>query len=235
VFLTPQQIREFGDQLSRLPSRELGGETIEKILASVLPQAKQLPKDKKWFDIVQPSRGLEVKTFVVDTPLEAGRTIYNVLKRISKIESKDEGARLRAPQVVGDEIIDYLQGSIREHATLKRIPAERVMAILFRVTEATRFAYWEEPLDFGRKQDYRWTWNEAETLKGYRGTDEIFQWYSRNQKQFMYRWKVPTTADFIDVTPVATITLTEEELEERIERSYREGYEDAKTGKSKRL
>jgi len=235
LFLTSQQKERLADQLARIPARELTGEIMEKILAAVFPDAHQLPKDKKWFDIVQPTRALEVKTFVAPPPLQVGSTVYNVLKRVSKVRTKDSAGRLRDTKEVGNEVIDYLHTSIREHANRKRVPENHILSVLLRTSDARSFVYWEEPLYFGRREDYRWIWNPNETLTGCRGDEIIFQWYSRNQKQLFYRWKVPPNADFFQVQPVRTVTLTEHEYEAERRKAYQEGYDDAKAGKPKRL
>jgi len=235
LFLTSQQKRELSDKLARIPSRELTGETIEKTLAEVLQDARQLPKDKRWFDIVQPTKGMEVKTFVARPPLRVGTTVYNVLKRVSKVDTRDAKGNLRNAQQVGDEVIDYLHGTIREHAALKKVPDTHLLSILFRTEDARSYAYWEEPLHFGQKSSYTWVWKGQETLTGYRGNEAIFQWYSRNQKQLFYRWKIPTAADFFQVKPVQTVTLTKEEFENERRKSYLEGFRNGKSGKPSRL
>ena len=88
TFLTEDEVRKLSFILARLSPRELVGEKVEEILAEVLPEAKRLPKDKKWFDLVQPSRALEVKTYLATPPLKVGTTVYNVLKRVSEVETK---------------------------------------------------------------------------------------------------------------------------------------------------
>lgn len=120
--------------------------------------------------------------------------------------------------------------TIKEHARLKKVPENHVTAVLFRVADGTNYAYWEEPLDYGSKDDYKWSWNEGETLKGVRNGQIIFQWYSKNQKQLFYRWQVPKNAVFFKVTPVKCITIAESELENERKKWYMKGYADAQNG-----
>jgi hypothetical protein len=230
AFLSQDEVNNLSCKLARFQPRELFGEKIEEILADVLPGAERLPKDKKWFDLIQPSRALEVKTFEANPPLKVGTTVYNVLKRVSKIETKDRNGKLRNAQEVGNEVIDYLNESIKEHAKLKRVPNKYIVAVLFRTANGESYAYWEEPLNYGATKDYTWSWNDGETLKGYRDQQAIFQWYSKNQKQLFYRWQIPKNANFFSVKPIKCLNITEKELNDERKKWYYKGFDDATAG-----
>lgn len=209
------------------------GAAIEIALASVLPNATHCA-DKKWFDIKQPNRGLEVKTFEVNPPMQAGSRVSNVLKRVSKVSAKVHG-ELRDPTQVGSDVLEYLHGTIEEHAKIKAIAKPYVLAVLLRTPDGTDFAYWERSLHFGKVEDYDWSWNANETLTGEREGESVLQWYSRNQKQLFYLWKAPPDADFFRVTPVQTMTLTRAEYEGKQKSWYGEGYDNGAAGKPRRM
>lgn len=227
--LKEEKIPALAIELGGVDPRDRSGEKIEEVLASVIPGATRLPKDKKWFDIkVNGGIGIESKTFQYDK-LSPGSFIDNVLKRVSQVNPK-EGDKLKPAKQVGRDLIDYLNTSIKEHAAEKGITNRKIVSVLARSLDNKHFAYWEAPLDFGAYTTYEWYWSGKGTLVGDKAGKHIFSWY-QNQKQLFYRWEIPKNALFFEATPYDSFKITRAEYEKQIKESYLEGYKDKTASK----
>lgn len=213
-WLSSQQIEQFQDELSKekFLAHQLSGDRFEDILRDILPDCKKTvvnTRDKYWFDLSQPNRGIEAKTLQIsEERLEPGSSVRNVLKRVApnllptsvtKGKGKDRQADPQSdPDEVGAAIIEYLMNSMKEHAQLKKIKGGYYFAILLRNKEFSQVAYWEELIDFGKADDYRWVWRER-SLAGFKADEEYFTWYWAGGRQLFYLFEAPADVQIFSV------------------------------------
>lgn len=221
----------------------LTGEEFERIIERRFPNSTACG-DKKWFDIIQPNRGLEVKTFQTGKSdiIAPGSSIDNVLKRIplealdKKLVNKngtlDTTANLNE---IGASIIDYLHSSMRKHAGEKGIKGAYTMVVLLRNGDKKKkintnsLGYWEQTLNFGSGSDYRWSWSESgKGIVGHIGNRKVLTWYWQNQKQLFYNFRAPANVQVFSITPGKAVSYLEEELEKLLSDTYQKGFEDGK-------
>ena len=231
-------------------SGTLDGYRFEAILMPILPNCEKAvhldpsrvtnTRDKRWFDLKQPHRGIEVKTYQTATNwIKPGTTVRNVLKRIPPDALPDELVTIRGQdrQVrrdanateVGAAVLEYMEETLRKHAREKGIPDQWYFAVLFRNKEFTEVGYWEEPIDFGDPSDYDWEWGDR-SLKGSRDGNAIFTWYATNQRQLFYKFRAPDDVQVFEIPDVRVHLLTEDELQRKLDESYRRGYDAFKKG-----
>ena len=234
----------------RALSGTLDGYRFEHLLMPILPNCDKAvhidpsqvtdTRDKKWFDLKQSYRGIEVKTYQTSTKLiSPGTTVRNVLKRIPPealpdelvtISGKDRQVRRDTdPAEVGVAVLRYIEETLTQHAKEKGITNRWDFAILFRNKGFTEVGYWEEPIDFGNPSDYDWEWG-GRSLKGSQDGDVIFTWYSTNQRQLFYRFHAPKDIQLFDIPDVRVHLLTEEELQIMLDKSYQKGINAGKKG-----
>lgn len=226
--LSDDKISIFADKLSMVDPRERTGEKIEEILGIVIPNAVRLPKDKKWFDLRVGTDGIESKTFLYKKVAQKAY-VDNVLKRVSQVKAK-QGSHLKLASQVGSAILDYLNNSVKLHASNKGISGKKILSVLARDIDDIHFAYWELPLDFGQGNNYEWSWQGKETLVGIKNKVRIFNWY-QNQKQLFYRWEIPPNAVFFEAPKYDNFKISRTEYNERIKESYLNGYKNGKDRK----
>lgn len=231
-------------------SGTLDGYRFEKILMPILPSCEKAvyldpsrvtdTRDKRWFDLKQPHRGIEVKTYQTGSNrIGAGTIVRNVLKRIPpdalpdvlvNIRGQDRQVRRDANATdVGAAVLKYMEKTLQEHARGKGIPDRWDFAVLFRNKGFTKVGYWEEPIDFGDPSDYDWEWGDR-SLNGSRDGDTIFTWYSTNQRQLFYRFRAPDDVQVFEIPDVRVHLLTEDELRRKLDESYLMGYDAGKKG-----
>ena len=234
--LSPSQTDKLKKEIVKILSLglDITGELVEIALESVYPKATRLTlntKDKRWIDVILPSKGIEVKTFQVAKSLNfisVGTQVSNVLKRVSKVEHLEANGNRRDATAVGKDIIDYLHSTISEHAAQKGIEGELSMGVLFRTVNKEHFAYWEQELHFGNYMDYEWSWNITKnnnkttyTVVGKKDGEFIFRWYCENQKQLFYTYEVPNDAVFFNINQSEAnkkaFIVTDEELQAMID------------------
>jgi hypothetical protein len=230
----------------------LDGYRFEKLLMFILPNCKRAvhldprrvtdTRDKRWFDLKQPYRGIEVKTYQTSTSRIMPKTIVrNVLKRIPPVALPDKLLTIHGEErqvkrdaeagEVGSAILGYMKETLQQHAKEKGIPDRWDFAILFRNQQFTQVGYWEEPLDFGDPSDYYWKWKDR-SLIGSQDDDVFFTWYFANQRQLFYRFRAPQDVQVFEIPDVKIHSLTEDELQRMLDDSYHKGYEDGiKRGK----
>lgn len=240
--LTGPQIAKLKNEITKILSLDLDvtGELVEISLLSVYPNSSRQTlnsKDKRWIDLVMPTKGIEVKTFQVAKSLKkitADTSVKNVLKRISKVDHLNEKGEYRNANEIGKDLINYLHQTITEHAIQKNVSGELTMGILFRTVQNTSFAYWEQKLNFGEYTDYEWSWNhnastKTDSIIGVKDGETVFSWYCNNQKQFFYLYKVPENAIFFEIDKAETnkeaFIITREELDAQIQEAFQKGVE----------
>ena len=219
---------------------DITGELVEMALERTFPNAKRLTlntKDKRWIDVILPTRGIEVKTFQVAPSLKSiitGNVVRNVLKRVSKVNHLNLDGNRREAIEIGKDIIHYLHSTIQEHATQKGVNGELTMGILFRTVDKSHFAYWEQELNFGDYTDYEWSWNITKigprvthTVIAKKDEELVFTWYCENQKQLFYNYKVPNDAVFFRIEESEmnkkAFIITEEELQKLLDEAFEKG------------
>lgn len=237
-----EQTKIFKKELGKILALglDITGELVEIALVQVFPGAKRITlntKDKKWIDVILPSKGLEVKTFQVAKSIDLitpGTVVSNVLKRVSQVDHTDTYGNFRNARDIGKDLINYLHSTIEEHSKQKGITGQKKMAVLFRTVANTHFAYWEQPLDFGKYEDYIWQWNETtsagkatHTIVGIKEDKYIFRWYCTNQKQLFYHYEVPKEAVFFEINKSESETevyiMTKEELNQKLAEAFAKG------------
>ncbi|USB33897.1 hypothetical protein [Paenibacillus sp. YPG26] len=240
--LNSSQTAKLKQELVKILSLNLDitGELVEISLVAVYPEAKRLTlntKDKRWIDVILPSKGIEVKTFQVAKSLRTitvGTQVSNVLKRVSQVNHLNEHGERRAATEIGKDLIHYLHSTIKEHATQKGVTGDLTMGILFRTVDKSHFAYWEQELSFGDYTDYEWSWNITEsggkqtyTVVGKKDGEFVFRWYCDNQKQLFYSYIVPADAVFFEIqqneAQKKAFIITEEELQIKIAEAFERG------------
>ncbi|CAM5796197.1 hypothetical protein [Brevibacillus borstelensis] len=243
--MNAEQTKKFQYEIGKILALglDITGELVEIALTQVFPQAKRITlntKDKKWIDVILPSRGLEVKTFQVAKSIKSitvGTVVSNVLKRVSQVEHTDHEGNVRDAKDIGKDLINYLHSTIEEHSTIKGVTGEKAMAVLFRTVDNSKFAYWEQPLNFGNYEDYDWQWNETisngkvtHTIVGIKEGKYIFRWYCNNQKQLFYLYEVPEAATFFEVSKKESqqevFIMTKEELDQKLSEAFRKGQQN---------
>ena len=241
MYLSPPQL----EQLTRLLAEEravagdLSGDRFETILCRVLPDCVRRvvnTRDKQWFDLAQPHRGIEAKTFqVAGAEIRPGVAVSNVLKRVApnllpaavtsgagKQRQVDQSV---APSIVGGAILEYLNDSLRAHARSKGITGRFDFAILFRTAGFDKVGYWEQPIDFGEASEYAWEWR-GRSLKAMRAGVEQFTWYWAGGRQLFYRFEAPPG---VQVTAIPKITgqfVSEARMKELLDEAYVRGMKD---------
>jgi hypothetical protein len=241
VSLSSEQLSKLQSLLAqeRAVSGDLPGDRFEKILCSILPDCTRSvvnTRDKQWFDLAQPHRGIEAKTFqIAGDEVRPGTTVSNVLKRVApnllpaevtKGEGKERQVdRSIDPSAVGAAILEYLRESMVEHARAKGISGEFVFAILFRNSSFTQVGYWEEPIDFGRASDYVWEWR-GRSLKGERSGVEQFTWYWAGGRQLFYRFEAPENVQVFDIPEIKGRFVSEAEMRRLLDAAYLRGMKD---------
>lgn len=230
-YLTIEQLEKLKILLAKEKATigRLSGDRFEDILLQVLPDCTKKvvnTRDKKWFDLSQPYRGIEVKTYQISqSRITVGASINNVLKRFGPdllppdLTLGDEKDRQVNTNVdaseIGHAILTYLYSSLERHAMEKKINGDFYFAVLLRNKKFNHVGYWEEPIDFGKSTDYSWDWREK-SLRGIKDNEIVFTWYYANQRQLFYRFVAPDDVQLIEIPDVKVYVLTEKELQELI-------------------
>lgn len=242
-YLTDEQIQKLRQLIARerALAGQLSGDRFEDILQTVLADCVKKKVnargDKKWFDLAQPGRGLEVKTYQVpDARITPGSAVSNVLKRVapSLISKKYTSGSGRDVQVdmskpaaeVGAAVLEYLNTSVRTHAAEKGIEGDFYFTVLLRNKDLTHVGYWEQRIDFGTASDYTWAWSDAALKARHKGV-EVFSWYCTGQRQLFYRFEAPAGVQVFDIPLVTGRYVSDEELQalfkEVRDKAYQEG------------
>ena len=240
-WLNPEQVSRVSESVGEriAIAGEFTGSDFEQIIADCFPGARRC-NDKKWFDVIQPNRGIEAKTFQTGktAPLSSNTYVDNVLKRLPP-EAFDPELLLgnenidpnADPQEIGRCIIEYLHNSMNNHAHTKGIDGDYVMSVLLRNGKAsenttTSVGYWEQPLHFGNPSDYSWSWTESgKGLAGYIDEVKVFTFYWKNAKQLFYRFTAPNNIQVFDVQHIETVSLRKSEYQEQLRNAFRRGFE----------
>jgi len=219
-------------------AHQLSGDRFEDILVQVLPDCRKTvvnTRDKRWFDIAQPGRGIEAKTFQVkEGKVASGITVSNVLKRVApnllpSVATIGEGLNRQVnvnadPADVGNAILEYLDQSMHDHARQKGIDGKFFFAILFRNQTMTHAGYWEEEIDFGKGLNYNWEWR-GRSLVGREGRKEIFTWYWAGGRQLFYRFEAPATIQLFDIPDNHYHLIDDNEMKSLLDEAFKRGYE----------
>ena len=195
------------DELKELIAKEVAltgtvdGDRFEVILAQVLENATHVEKEK-FFDIKQPHRGVEAKTFKKSAKgLSGGSSLSNVLKRIPPDGIPDDIpiSQSTSPEVVGEAVLDYYEQELVESSAEELgIDDEYKLAILFRNKNQNKIAYWEEVIDIEAASVYDWRWTDKGLIASKDGED-IYKWYYANQRQLFYRYEAPNDVEVIEL------------------------------------
>lgn len=212
------------------------GERFEMILSQVLEDATHIER-KLFFDIKQPHRGIEAKTYKLQRKgIGPGSSLRNVLKRIPPDGMPDdimyEGREdiqvdTSVPAVqAGEAVLSYLRDDLIEsHARKLGIDGDFDFATLFRNKPQNKMAYWEEEIEVENAEEFEWSWSDK-ALEGRKDGERVYTWYYQNQRQLFYYFVAPDDVDVLDI-PVyeehEVNIFTRGEIEELMAEAYRFG------------
>jgi len=230
------------DKLTDLLAKEVAltgtvdGERFEMILTQVLDEATHIDR-KLFFDIKQPSRGIEAKTYKLQSDsIGPGSSLRNVLKRIPPDGMPDDimyegGEDIQVDTGVpadraGEAVLSYLRADLIEnHAEMLGIDGSYDFATLFRNNSQNRMAYWEEEIEISNADEFDWRWSDK-ALEGRKDGERVYTWYYQNQRQLFYYFVAPDDVDVLDIPEYSEHEVnifTRSEIEEIIRQSYELG------------
>lgn len=238
----PYLSEEQQEKLRELLAKEVAltgtvdGERFEMVLAQVLEDATHIDK-KLFFDIKQPHRGIEAKTYKLQTKvIGPGSSLRNVLKRIPPDGMPDdimyEGREdiqvdTSVPaERAGEAVLSYLRDNLIEnHAKKLGIDGAYDFATLFRNKPQNKMAYWEEEIEVKHAEEFKWSWSDK-ALEGRKDGERVYTWYYQNQRQLFYYFVAPEDVDVLDI-PVyeqhAVNIFTRAEIEGLMEEAHHLG------------
>ncbi|TKX85025.1 hypothetical protein EXE43_15750 [Halorubrum sp. SS5] len=234
-YLSDEQREKLTDLLAKevALTGTVDGERFEMILTQVLEDATHINK-KLFFDIKQPSRGIEAKTYKLQTKgIGPGSSLRNVLKRIPPDGMPDDimyegGEDIQVDTSVpasrvGEAVLSYLRNDLIEnHAQQLGINGSYDFATLFRNKPQNKMAYWEETIEIGNADEFDWQWSDK-ALEGRKDGERVYTWYYQNQRQLFYYFVAPDDVEVLDIPEFSEDDVnifTRNEIEDIMERSY---------------
>jgi len=210
-YLSNEQREKLTDLLAKevALTGTVDGERFEMILTQVLKDATHIGK-KLFFDIKQPSRGIEAKTYKLQTKgIGPGSSLRNVLKRIPPDGMPNDimyegGEDIQVDTSVpasraGEAVLSYLRNDLIEaHAEQLGIDGSYDFATLFRNKLQNKMAYWEETIEIANADEFDWQWSEK-ALEGRKDGERVYTWYYQNQRQLFYYFVAPDDVDVLNV------------------------------------
>lgn len=210
-YLSDEQREKLTDLLAKevALTGTVGGERFEMILTQVLEDATHIDK-KLFFDIKQPSRGIEAKTYKLQKKgIGPGSSLRNVLKRIPPDGMPDDimyegGEDIQVDTSVpanraGEAVLSYLRNDLIEaHAKQLDIHGTYDFATLFRNKPQNKMAYWEEPIEIANADEFDWRWSDK-ALEGRKNGERVYTWYYQNQRQLFYYFVAPDDVDVLTI------------------------------------
>lgn len=238
-YLSEKQREKLTDLLAKevALTGTIDGERFEMILTQVLEDAIHIDK-KLFFDIKQPSRGIEAKTYKLQTKgIGPGSSLRNVLKRIPPDGMPDDimykgGEDIQVDTSVpasrvGEAVLSYLRNDlIKNHAEQLGINGSYDFATLFRNKPQNKMAYWEETIEIANADEFDWQWSEK-ALVGHKDGERVYTWYYQNQRQLFYYFVAPDDVEVLSIPEFEQDEVnifTREEIESIMQRSYELGY-----------
>lgn len=252
-YLSDEQREKLTDLLAKevALTGTVDGERFEMILTQVLEEATHIDK-KLFFDIKQPTRGIEAKTYKLQTKsIGSGSSLRNVLKRIPPDGMPDDimyegGEDIQVDTSVpanraGEAVLSYLRKDlIKNHAEKLGIDGSYEFATLFRNEPQNKMAYWEEEIEIANADEFDWQWSDK-ALEGRKDGERVYTWYYQNQRQLFYYFVAPDDVDILNIPEFSQDEVnifTRNEIEEIMEHSYelgREGDTDEAEVEMKRI
>lgn len=230
------------EKLTELLAKEValtgtvGGERFEMILTQVLEDATHINK-KLFFDIKQPSRGIEAKTYKLQVKnIGPGSSLSNVLKRIPPDGMPNEIMYEGSEDIqidtsvparrAGEAVLNYLRNDLIEtHAEQLGIEGSYDFATLFRNKSQNKMAYWEEEIEIANADEFEWQWSEK-SLEGIKDGESVYTWYYQNQRQLMYHFVAPDDVEILSLPNFdqdEVNIFTRDEIESIVQRSFELG------------
>jgi len=234
-YLSDEQREKLTDLLAneRALTGTIDGERFEMILTQVLDEATHIDK-KLFFDIKQPTRGIEAKTYKLQAKgIGPGSSLRNVLKRIPPDGMPDDimyegGEDIQVDTSVpasraGEAVLSYLRNDLIEnHAEQLDISGSYDFATLFRNKPQNKMAYWEETIEIANADEFDWQWSDK-ALEGRKDGERVYTWYYQNQRQLFYYFIAPDDVDVLNIPEYdeADVNIfTRDEIEAIMERAY---------------
>lgn len=210
-YLSDEQREKLTDLLGKevALTGTVDGERFEMILTQVLDEATHINK-KLFFDIKQPNRGIEAKTYKLQTKgIGPGSSLRNVLKRIPPDGMPNDimyegGEDIQVDTSVpasraGEAVLSYLRnGLIENHAQQLGIDGSYDFATLFRNKPQNKMAYWEETIEIANADEFDWRWSDK-ALEGRKDGERVYTWYYQNQRQLFYYFVAPDDVDVLNI------------------------------------